>query len=373
MGFGEAGRSFGSAIDFFQEKREQEKKKGAIREYVTRQLARLPPEKQMEAQALLSAPEGASEMPGPTPMPASTLMDGVPDAPIPPEIPGMQGGSMGSGPAPIDDLFAPPATDLSSLAQPKEDPGTESLRMLLEATRDDVMEPKGLFDYIAGMGKQDMVGSGRMDLEGYKAGVRRDIQQNDIAAKLDRLERLLANRKELNDDDNTTSTANNERTNKTRVDVTDKANKTRKDIAGNRPAGKGGKDPDAMTQDEIDAELGVYQERVDSLAVAGGDPKAVGYKPAEERFATIDEGARQKDLSKNLDRVTALKAAKARKLAGGGATQAPAPAAPGAGGGKVYTSKADIKADLASGALQPGSKVQFQMPDGSTVLVNTGR
>jgi hypothetical protein len=362
MSFRQVGQDISGAIDFYQEAQEKKKKQSAIQDYVARQLARLPPEKQMEAQALLAGP---AAMPGaPAPLPATTMMDGTPDAPIPPEI-------SGAG-APVNDLFAPPGPDLNAMAQPKPDPGAESLRMLLEATRDNVMEPKGLFDYIAGIGKQDVIGDNRMSVEQLKESLRRDLQQNDLQARLDRLERVLENKKQLNDDDNTTSAENNKRTNTTRTAVADKGNATRKEIASTRPAGKGGKDPDAMTPEEIDAELEVYGARADSLSNAAGDPKAVGYKPAEEKFATIDESNRQKDLSKTMERATTLKAAKARKLAGGSGTRAPGTAAPGAGA-KTYTSKGAIQADIAAGLIQPGQKVQFKMPDGSTVLVNTAK
>lgn len=343
MGFGEAGAALGGAYETYE-------KQKRVRDFVARQLAKLPPEKQLEAQAILTAPQQAEPMP--QPMPAAG-MGGMPDSTVPPEVYGQQQ-------APVNDLFAAPAAP-EAAAPAKADPGTESLRMLLEATRDDVMEPKGLFDYIAGMGKQDMVGSNRMEIEHLKESLQRDLKEQDMQSRLDRLERVLENRKQLNDDDNATSTDNNKRTNTTRLTATDRTNSTRKEIAHERPAGKGGKDPDAMTQDEIDAELGIYESRADSLSTAGGDPKAVGYKPAEEKFATIDESNRQKDLSKALDRVTALKAAKARKQVGPGGATAPGAPPPASGGGKVYSSKAEVRADIAKGLIGKGQRIMMML------------
>lgn len=370
MSFRQVGLDLGSAFGAAQQANEAEKKKASIREFVARQLARLPPDKQMEAQALLQDPEVT------TPLPASTMMDGVSDTGVPPAISGMQ-----TTPQPVDDLFRPPSNpDLSHLTGPKPDPGEASLRMLLEATRDNIVEPKSLFDYISGMGKQETIGSNRMDVETLKGQVRQELQNKDLQARLDRLEKILENKVTTTDKNNETKLTKTEmdnttrekvagNTNASREKIAKETNTTREKVAGGRVSGKE-TNPDVMTPEEIDAELEVLQQYSDSLSTAATDPKAVGYKPAEEKFATIDEGARQKDLSKTQNRIVTLKAAKARKQVGAGGAE-PVPAATGRT--KIYTSKADIKADLASGVIAPGTKVQFKMPDGSTVLVNTGK
>lgn len=362
MGFGEAGAALGGAIETYQ-------KQKRIREFVERQLSRLPPEKRLEAQAILQPQASQS------PLPASTMMDGVSDVEVPPFVSGTQ-----LEPQPIDDFLRPPTPQASRFERPQSNPAENELRMLLEATRDDIVEPKTLFDYISNMGKQQTIGSNRMDIESLKAQVRQELQTTDLQARLDRLEKILENKTANNNADNQTSTENNRRNNETRLTATDRTNATRVDIAGKTNAtrekiagGKGsGKEanPDTMTPEEIDAELGVIQSYSDSLNTAGTDPKSVGYKPAEEKYATIDEGARQKDLSKAQARITALKAAKARKQVGPGGAES---ITPSQSGGKVYTNKSDIKADLANGVIPRGAKVQFKMPDGSTVLVNTGK
>lgn len=318
MGFGDVGRSIGSAIDQFGAQRDKDRKRKLLQEFVTRQLGRLPPE------------QAAQMARAQAPMPASTLMDGMSDTGVPPELAG--GAMMAPPPQEVDVLGL-----LEQSGAPPQGGGeTDALRMLLEATRDDLAPPESLFEYIAKSGQLGQQASGRADIERMKAELKKEMQDEMLRA---RMEQILAGNEGKMDVAETYAGAKKEvaATNADagikRANIGANARVTSAGIGANaRGAGKA-PDPTSLGEDELGAEIETYQALSDSLANAGASPDSVGRRDPQKRQFAIDETARQKDLSKRQDRLALLLAEQAKRRAGRKGGQE----APPAQGGKPLT------------------------------------
>lgn len=341
--FAQVGRDLSSAIDFYTQEKEKNRKKKLLEGFVERQMSRLPPE-----QAAMAAGGGmAGSIPAamgqaPAPEPPMDPMAGA----VPPWA-----ASAEAAMAPEEDVTALLGGGAPAPLAAERNPEIDALRMLLEGTQAEVMEPQGLFDYVAGMGKQDQVQAGRRELK----EIERDVTMAKISAAMEQILARLQGQKEIEGIRGGSREAVAKTTAGAKVTAAETGRQGKVAAAEISARGRGaGKpaDPAALSDQELEAELRVHANKADSLNVAGMSPDDVGYKPAEEQQFRIDETARQKDLSKAGDRVTQLEAEKAKRAARGGKG-----AAAPAGGGKVYNSKAEVRADIQKGLITKGQSV----------------
>lgn len=337
--FAGVGRSLSNAYTSYQAEQDKERKRKLLQDTLAKYQAKAGP----------AAPPLQALPPGATMLPAEMGMGQADTSPPLGAGMPMQGGMPGKIGYGIDELISPPAKEPEAV--------DESLNLLMDLASADVMPMENLFEYVATAGKLAKQQDGRMDVEKMKAELKRELQTEKLMADMEELKALVAGKKEV------AQTYADAGVKKANIGAGAKVK-----AAGIASAGRGAgkpKDPTMMSEDEILAELEVQAAAADSLNNAGMDPAQVGRKdPAKQQFR-IDETARQKDLSKVMERVRALQARQA-VLGGGGGS---APAGGAASGGQVYDSPAAVKQARAAGQLKKGDRVPA-MVNGVRKMIN---